>query len=115
VDQQMAEALKMGNRAEALRRYRSYRADPRHLYAETEDQLNGLGYRLLKEKRIDDAITVFKLNVAEHPRSANVYDSLGEAYLMAERREDAIQQYRKSLELDPRNENARSVLAQLRP
>jgi tetratricopeptide (TPR) repeat protein len=115
VDQQMAEALKMGNRAEALRRYRSYRADPRHLYAETEDQLNGLGYRLLKEKRIDDAITVFKLNVAEHPRSANVYDSLGEAYLMADRREDAIQQYRKSLELDPRNENARSVLAQLRP
>jgi len=53
--------------------------------------------------------------VAEHPGSANAYDSLGEAYLMADQREAAIQQYPKSLELDPRNENARSVLAQVRP
>ena len=84
------DALKAGDVAEALQRYRSYRADPRHVYADTEEKLNGLGYRLLKEKRTDDAITLFKLNVAAHPGSANAYDSLGEAYLMADQREAAI-------------------------
>src|SRR3954465_6178977 len=115
VSERMADALKAGDLAEPPRRSRSFRAAPRHVYADTEVDLNGLGYRLLNEKHIDDAITVFKLNVAEHPRSSNVYDSLGEAYMMAHQREAAIQQYRKSLELDPQNENARAALAQLRP
>ena len=47
----MAEAIESGTAAEAIRRYRAYRADPRHRYAETEEQLNNLGYRLLEQKR----------------------------------------------------------------
>ncbi len=45
-----------------------------------EGQLNMLGYRFLGEEQYGKAISIFKLNVAEHPESANVYDSLGEAY-----------------------------------
>jgi tetratricopeptide (TPR) repeat protein len=115
VGEQMAAALKTGGLAEAIRRYRSYHAEPRHAYSDTEEELNSLGYQLLKQKRYEDAIAIFKLNVADHPRSANVHDSLGEAYLLAGQREAALQHYRKSLQLDPRNENARSVLTQLQP
>jgi tetratricopeptide (TPR) repeat protein len=111
----MAEALDAGDVAEAVRRYRSYRAEARHAYVDTENELNALGYRELKQKRYDRAIALFRLNVAEHPSSANVYDSLGEALLLAGQRDAAIRQYRKSLQLDPRDENARSVLDELQP
>jgi tetratricopeptide (TPR) repeat protein len=114
VSDRMAAALDSGDLSEALRRYHSYRADPKRRYVDTEEELNSLAYRLLHEKRMDKAIAIFELNATEHPTSSNVWDSLGEACLLAGRREAAIQHYRKSLELDPSNENARSVLAQLR-
>jgi tetratricopeptide (TPR) repeat protein len=109
----MAQALESGNLAGAMRAYRSYRADPRHAYLDTENELNDLGYRELKQKRLHQAIAIFRLNVAEHPGSANVYDSLGEALLLAGQRDAAVRQYQKSLQIDPRNENARSVLDEL--
>jgi tetratricopeptide (TPR) repeat protein len=113
VAEEMARALESGGITEAIRRYRAYRSDPRHLYADTENELNSLGYRLLEEKRFEQAIAVLKLNAAEYPRSANAYDSLGEAYMLAGRRDPAIANYRKSLALDPRNENARAMLEKL--
>ncbi len=113
VSDRMAAALDSGNLSEALRRYQSYRADPKRRYVDTEEELNSLGYRLLHDKRMDQAIAIFALNASEHPTSSNAWDSLGEACLLAGRREAAIQHYRKSLELDPNNENARSVLTQL--
>jgi hypothetical protein len=45
-----------------------------------EALVNQFGYALMGEKKIDDAIAVFKSNVENYPNSANVYDSLGEAY-----------------------------------
>lgn len=42
--------------------------------------INQLGYNYLGEKEITKAIKVFKANVKRYPKSANVYDSLGEAY-----------------------------------
>jgi tetratricopeptide (TPR) repeat protein len=110
----MTRALETGDLAGAMREYRSYRADPDHAYADTENELNALGYGELKQKRYNQAIALFRLNVAEHPGSANVYDSLGEALLQAGQRDAAIRQYRKSLQLDSRNENARSLLEELR-
>ncbi len=49
-----------------------------------ESLLNSLGYRLLRSDRVEDAIAVFELNVAEYPDASNPYDSLGEAYLAAD-------------------------------
>ena len=43
----------------------------------------------------------------------NVYDSLGEAYMIAGERDRAIENYRRSLELDPANENAVEKLREL--
>jgi tetratricopeptide (TPR) repeat protein len=88
----------------AIQAYRALGQSPDFLV--TEVQLNTLGYRLLGLKRVPEAIEVFKLNVAAYPRSANAYDSLGEAYLTHGDREEAIRSYRRSLELNPQNANA---------
>jgi len=42
-----------------------------------------------------DAIQVFKLNVEDHPQSSNVYDSLGEAYLVDGDKALAIANYQR--------------------
>lgn len=42
--------------------------------------INQIGYQMLFADRPDDAIATFKANVERYPDSANVYDSLAEAY-----------------------------------
>ena len=80
-----------------------------------ENTLNWLGYHFLFWwGRENEAIEVFQLNVALFPKSANTYDSLGEAFLINGNQEKAIENYEKSLELNPDNQNARSVLEQLK-
>ena len=78
-----------------------------------EGKINQLGYQLLNRGKTAEAIEVFKLNVREFPKSANTYDSLGEAYLKAGNRELAIQNYQRSIELDPGNSNAIDVVKRL--
>ena len=98
----------------AAERYRQWRADPANAYADVEDQVNGLGYELMATKRLDQAIEIFRLNVAAFPRSANTYDSLGEAYRTRGDREAAIQSYEKALELNPNQRTAIEALRVLR-
>ncbi|MBK7706634.1 MAG: hypothetical protein IPJ30_12870 [Acidobacteria bacterium] len=45
-----------------------------------EDILNRAAYAMLNANRFEEAIALFKKNVATYPDSANVYDSLGDAY-----------------------------------
>lgn len=45
-----------------------------------ENLVNRLGYQLLGAGKTTEAVEVFKKNVENYPNSANVYDSLGEAY-----------------------------------
>lgn len=45
-----------------------------------ERAINSLGYQLLADKKVAEAIVVFKRNVEVYPASANVYDSLGDGY-----------------------------------
>jgi hypothetical protein len=109
----MADALAAGGMDAVLRRYRDYRRDPRHAFADTEAEVNTFGYQLIERGRFADAIRIMELNVREYPRSANTYDSLAEAYMRAGQKEAAIRNYRTSLSLDPRNQNARAMLEQL--
>ena len=78
-----------------------------------EAQLNNLGYQLLQYGRTRDAIEILKLNAMAYPESANVYDSLGEAYMVSGDKDKAAENYKKSLELNPENENAKEKLKQL--
>ena len=79
-----------------------------------EGDINTLGYRLLNRKRVQEAIEILKLNVEAYPASANVYDSLGEAYVVSGNTPLAIQNYEKSLSLDPANTNAAMMLKKLK-
>ena len=45
-----------------------------------EQLINQVGYQLLGNGKAEEAIAVFKTNVERYPESANVYDSLAEAY-----------------------------------
>lgn len=79
-----------------------------------EGLLNQVGYALMGDGRIDEAIGAFKLNAENFPGSANVYDSLGEAYTVHGDSALAIANYERSLELNPDNQNAKEKLAELR-
>jgi len=62
-----------------------------------ERTLNRLGYQLLEQKKLQEAIAVFQRNVELHPESANVHDSLGEAQEAAGLGEAARQSYQKAV------------------
>ncbi len=98
----------------AVAEYRSQKARGFGDLYTSEGDLNALGYRLLGRKRVAEAIEILKLNVEAYPNSANVYDSLGEAYLVSGNTAQAIQNYEKSLSLDPANTNAAMMLKKLK-
>src|SRR5262249_15387766 len=65
----------------------------------TEGDLNQYGYTLLGQKKIEEAIAIFKKNVEAHPGSWNVHDSLGEAFLTKGDKKAAAESYGKALSL----------------
>jgi CubicO group peptidase (beta-lactamase class C family) len=79
-----------------------------------EDEINSFGYVLLGKKDVGSAIKVFKVNVEKFPQSSNVYDSLGEAYMIAGEKAEAIKNYEKSIELNPNNEGGKQMLKKLK-
>jgi len=107
------EQLMAGIFAEAVEAYKKIKREKPNNNAVAEERLNSIGYSLLEQKKIAAAIAVFKVNVELYPQSANVYDSLGEAYLANGEKEHAITNYKKSLELNPRNKNAVEMLKKI--
>jgi predicted alpha/beta superfamily hydrolase len=100
--------------AAGLERFRSLRSDTASEFYFEEREFNELGYRLLNTNRAEDAIEILKLNAELYPQSANVYDSLAEAYMKAGQNDLAITNFEKSLALNPENQNARDMLKKLR-
>ncbi|HWT03296.1 MAG TPA: tetratricopeptide repeat protein [Pyrinomonadaceae bacterium] len=111
---QLMEALDANDVALAAKRFREYVRDPANAYQNAEAAVNSFGYRLMGMNRLDHAIEIFKLNTEAYPKSSNVWDSLGEAYMNKGNKELAIKNYEKSLELDPSNANAVQMLKKLR-
>jgi uncharacterized protein len=63
-----------------------------------EALVNQMGYQLLLgQKKVDEAIEVFKVNAQRYPESANVHDSLGEAYEAAGKLDLARAGYQKAI------------------
>jgi len=99
--------------ATAIKQYRDLKAAQPDAYDFNERELNMLGYRLLGMKKVKEAIEIFKLNVEAYPQSSNVFDSLGEAYMVNGDKELAIKNYSKSVELNPKNTAAVEALKKL--
>jgi tetratricopeptide (TPR) repeat protein len=110
----LGEALPQGYGA-TLAAYRAWTGDTRHRYVtNAEARVNALGYKLLNDKRGDDAIVAFRVNADTHPKSANAFDSLGEAYDLTGRKADAIAAYEQSVKLNPASASGLAALARLR-
>jgi CubicO group peptidase (beta-lactamase class C family) len=96
-----------------LLQYRELKSRQSDLYDFGEPELNRLGYQLLQRGKLNEAIEIFKLNVAEYPKAFNTYDSLGEAYMVRGNTDLAVENYKKSLELNPKNDNAVTMLKRM--
>jgi dienelactone hydrolase len=82
----------------------------------SERELISQGYSLLERGNMDKAIEVFQIGVNRFPKSANAFDSLGEAFAVAGDLRDAIDCYQQalSLESDPaERERIEAILATL--
>jgi Flp pilus assembly protein TadD len=64
-----------------------------------ENLTNVIGYLLLRANRTSEAIVVFQTNAKAWPKSANVYDSLGEALEKAGQRAEARASYERAAQI----------------
>ncbi|HMF89285.1 MAG TPA: alpha/beta hydrolase-fold protein [Candidatus Angelobacter sp.] len=64
-----------------------------------EKEINSLGYALLGDKKVDDAIAAFRRNVELYPRSANVYDSLADGLEAQSKPDLALQNVQKAVDV----------------
>ena len=64
-----------------------------------ENLINNLGYRLLGDKKFEEAVAAFQRNVQLYPGSANVYDSLADGYEGAGKLDLAVQNCEQAVEV----------------
>jgi tetratricopeptide (TPR) repeat protein len=83
----------------AIQKFHQIKKTELENYSFNENDLNNLGYYLLNSQKFDAAIKIFKLNSEEYPKSANVYDSLVDAYMAAGDKGNAYKYLNKTLKL----------------
>ena len=113
IARELGKAIAVEGIGKALERYAELIGKPAE-YSIDENEMNLLGYEMLREGRTREAIEVFTLNTKAFPQSWNVYDSLGEAYMDDGQRAPAIANYEKSIALNPSNTNGIEILKKLR-
>jgi predicted alpha/beta superfamily hydrolase len=72
--------------------------------------INQIGYQYLLGGNPDEAIATFKTNVERYPNSANVYDSLAEAYEKGGKLELAAPLYEKAQSLGKENKDPNAAI-----
>jgi CubicO group peptidase (beta-lactamase class C family) len=107
------ELLSAGKISEAIDGYRKIKKNQPGNASVGENRINNLGYTLMRQKKLPEAIALFKLNVEFYANAWNTYDSLAEAYMTNGDKDLAIANYKQSLELNPQNSNGREMLKKL--
>ncbi|HEV7396550.1 MAG TPA: alpha/beta hydrolase-fold protein [Pyrinomonadaceae bacterium] len=72
--------------------------------------INQIGYQYLGTGKPEEAIAAFKSNIDRYPNSANVYDSLGEAYEKGGRIDLATPLYEKAQMLGKQNNDPNAAI-----
>tara|TARA_R110002073_G_scaffold258681_1_gene421694 strand:+ start:44423 stop:45412 length:990 start_codon:yes stop_codon:yes gene_type:complete len=75
--------------------------------------LNTVGYMMLKEGAMNDAMKVFRKNIKQFPDNAGVYDSYAEALAADKQWVEAKRNFIIALEKNPNNMNAKEFLKHL--
>lgn len=96
-----------------LKRAQPLTSSPQNSNKFRERLLNSMGYDLLRNGRVKDAIAIFALNCEAFPQSSNVFDSLGEAYLLDKNYTKALENYKKSVELDSKNNHGKEEIKKI--
>lgn len=96
----------------AICRFNTLKGDTAGYYM-NERELNNLGYDLLHDGYLKEAVEALKLNTLLYPNSWNAYDSYAEVLLRDGKKEEAIAMYQLSVKMNPGNEGAKRVLKQL--
>lgn len=87
------------NRDGAIARLKEIRRTHPNAYVLQERTLNGLGYALMNDRKLTEAVAILELVAATYPDSANAHDSLGDAYEAAGRNANAIAVSERALAL----------------
>ena len=107
------EILVAGSPVDWLDAYRAFENPSAELGSYVESVINARGYEELRSGQTELAIETFTLNTGAFPDSANVYDSLAEAWLNQGDKDKAAELYRRALEVDPGFLNAAEMLKEL--
>jgi CubicO group peptidase (beta-lactamase class C family) len=75
-----------------------------------EADLNTWGYKLIEQKKKQQALAIFKLNTYLFPLSVNTHDSLAETYWLLGDTQKAAEHYKKVLGLKPESKHAKEQL-----
>jgi hypothetical protein len=76
----------------------------------SENELNSLGYLLLKQGKKEEALKIFQVNANLYPESANIISSLGEGYYKTGDSKNAVQSLERALELNKDPQLVRFIL-----
>jgi dienelactone hydrolase len=115
-----------GGVAKAVQMFHDARQRDPKAFLFPEGVMNLFAYERMQAGQVKDAIELCKLNAEAYPDSANVYDSLGDAYLADGQNELALQASQKALAMLPADksndarkkairESAEQKLAKLKP
>ena len=75
--------------------------------------INKMGYGCLHEDNINKAIQFFEANTKLFPNDANVWDSLGEAFLKSGDENNALISYKKAIEINPEMTSAKEMIKKI--
>ncbi len=98
---------------EALKQFYYIRDYTIKKYSFDEWDINVLGYELMKQNLLNEAVEILKINAEMFPTSSNVYDSLAESYWRVGKMDLALKYYQKSLELNSNNTNAAMMIEKI--
>jgi CubicO group peptidase (beta-lactamase class C family) len=98
----------------AIGLYRQLKTSKNKAFIFNENQLNYLGNELRRNKKIKDAIKIYKLNIDEYPTSVLAYESLAETCKRNGDKETAIRYFEKAAESEPQNPHWAFILDKLR-
>ncbi len=98
----------------AVAQYHELYKTQKDQYDFDEDQINGLAFRFMRNGMFKPAIALLKLNSETYPKSTDIYEALGDAYMFDNNKELSIENFNKVLQLDPKNQHALEMLNKLK-
>lgn len=90
---------KPGGAAKAQALYEAAKKDGKARGLWPEQEMNLYGYQLMQDGNNADALIVLQMNADAFPKSANVYDSVSDAYLAAGNKVEALRFAEKALKM----------------